>query len=144
MKTIMLFFVVCMANSICSSKYQNQDLEFMVIYKAQTRGSNLEYTIDDTSIKALSNGYDGKNGKAALLADDKKEIQAFIDTLALENINSLIPPSQNSAVDRALIAQIQITKNGERYESVDFDHGNPPVALKPLIDKILALIETVE
>ena len=140
----MIFFAVFIANSTCSSKYQKQDMVFKVVYKAHTRGSNLEYTIDNRSIKAITNGYDGKNGEANLLADDKKKIQALIDTLALENINSLTPPSQNSALDRALIAQIQVTINGKRYESMNFDHGNPPVELKPLIDKILALIETVE
>lgn len=119
-------------------------MEFMVIYKAHTRGSNLEYALDNSSIKAKTNGFDGRNGEAALLEDDKKEIQAFIDTLTLENISNLTPPSQNSALDRALIAQVQITKNGKKFESANFDHGNPPVELKPLIDKILALIETVE
>lgn len=140
----MMFLLVLIGNVTCTSNKQEPNMKFKVVYKAQTRGSNLEYTIDNKNIKAITNGYDGKNGKIALRSDDKKEIKALINIIHLVNIKNLTPPTQHSAMDRAMITEVHISKNGKEYESTTFDHGNPPVELKPLIDKILALIETVE
>jgi len=144
MKSIMIIMLALIANVTCSSKEQEPKSVFKVVYKAQTRGANIVYIINKDSIKATTIGYEGVNGGRALKSVDKKEIVALIEAIELETIKNLNPPSQESAVDKSLIASVQIIENGKEYESSTFDHGNPPMELKPLVDKILALIETVE
>ncbi|MBT8302748.1 MAG: hypothetical protein KJO63_15600, partial [Maribacter sp.] len=68
MKIIMIFFSVFISSSTCGTHNQKQEFVFKVVYKGQTRGSNLEYTINNTNITAITNGFDGKNGEVALQA----------------------------------------------------------------------------
>ena len=144
LKSLFILLWAILANIGCYAQNQKPESDFKVIYIAQTRGSNLEYTIDNRSIIAISNGVEGKNGKTALKNDDKKTIVSLIGAIELDNIKNLIPQSQNYTVDRALIANVRIITNGKEYESSTFDHGNPPKELRSLIDQMLALAETVE
>lgn len=142
LKSLFVLLWAALANTGCYA--QKPEPDFKVIYTAQTRGANLEYTIDNKSINAVSNGVEGKNGRTSLKSDDKEAIVALIGAIELENMKNLIPKSQNFTLDRALIANVIIVTNGKEYESSTFDHGNPPSKLMSLIDKILALAETVE
>ncbi len=144
LKSLFILLWATLANTGCYAQKQKLEPDFKVIYTAQTRGSNLEYTIDNKSIIAISNGVEGKNGKTVLNSDDKESIVVLIGAIELDNMKNLIPQSQNYTLDRALIANVIIVTNGKEYESSTFDHGNPPSKLIPLIDKILALAETVE
>jgi hypothetical protein len=144
LKALFILLWATLANTGCYAQKQKPEADFKVIYKAQTRGSILEYAVDNKSIIANSNGVEGKNGITFLKSDDKEAIVALIGAIELDNMKNLIPQSQNYTLDRALIANVIIVTNGKEYESSTFDHGNPPSKLIPLIDKILALAETVE
>lgn len=144
LKALFILFWATLANTGCYAQKQKPGTDYQIIYKAQTRGSNLEYTVDTTHIMAISKGIEGKNSKTVLKTVDKEALIALLSSIELNRINKLIPLSQEYISDRALMANVVIIINGKAYESSTFDHGNPPNELKPLIDKILALIETVE
>lgn len=144
LKWLFILLWATLANTGCYGQKLRPESDFKIIYKAQTRGSNLEYTVDNKSIIAVSNGVEGKNGITFLKSDDKEAIVDLIGAIELDNMKNLIPQSQNYSVDRALIANVLIITNGKEYESSPFDHGKPPKELKPLIDQMLALVETVE
>jgi len=55
-----------------------------------------------------------------------------------------VAPSQGRALDRAAIASLKVKFSEEAYESVPFNHGNPPTAIKAIIDKVLLLAESVD
>lgn len=144
MKSILILMLFFIANGSCGSYGQRSDMAFNLVYTAKTRGASIEFFIDNDSISAITTGYGGLNGKRALKSDDQKKLVALIHSVEVENIHILSPPSHENTLDRALTAKVQIAINGTKYESSTFDHGNPPMELKPLINKILALIETVE
>lgn len=144
LKALFILLWATLANTGCYAQKQKLEPDFKAIYKAQTRGSILEYTVDNTNINAFSKGIEGKNGKTALKTDDKETIIALIGAIELDRITELIPQSRGYTSDRALMANVLIITNRKEYESSTFDHGNPPTQLIPLIDKILALAETVE
>ncbi|MCK5443702.1 MAG: hypothetical protein KAJ23_17590 [Maribacter sp.] len=144
MKYLTMAFLVLSMNSYCSGQNQDRTTQFSVTYKAATRGANFEYRITNERIAVNSKGLDQKNGERAITTQERNEIIALINKINLSTIGTLIPPSNNSATDRALIASLKVSKDGKMYESSSFDEGNPPKEIKPLIDKIVALAETVE
>ena len=144
MKYLTMVFLILSMNPTYSEQDQDRTIQFSVNYKAATRGANFEYIINNERIVVNSMGLDQKNGERAITLQERNQMMALVDEMELDEIGTLIPPSNNSATDRALIASLKVSKDGKIYESSSFDEGNPPMEIKPLIDKIVALVETVE
>lgn len=115
-----------------------------MVYEATTRGAFIEYRVNNEQLVVNSVGLDKKNIEKALTPKDRNKIMSLVEEIELDHIKNLVPPSMNSTVDRALVARLIVTFNDNNYESAPFDYGNPPKELKPLIDQILALAQTVE
>lgn len=144
MKFLTMIFLILFMNSTCSGQNQDRSIQFSVSYKAATRGANFEYTVNNEQIIIYSMGLDQKNGERAITLEEKNQVMALVNKIELDGIRTLVPPSNNSVTDRALIASLKVSIDGKMYESSSFDAGNPPKEIKPLIDKIVALVETVE
>ena len=144
MKYLTMVFLILSMNPTYSEQNQDRTIQFSVNYKAATRGANFEYIINNERIVVNSMGLDQKNGERAITLQERNQMMALVDEMELDEIGTLIPPSNNSVSDRALIASLKVSKDGKIYESSSFDEGNPPMEIKPLIDKIVALVETVE
>jgi hypothetical protein len=144
MKYLTMVFLILSMNPICSEQNQDRTMQFSVTYKAVTRGANFEYIINNERIVVNSMGLDKKNGERAVTLQERNQVMALVNKIELDEIGMLIAPSNNSVTDRALVASLSVFKEGKTYESSSFDEGNPPRALKALIDKIVALVETVE
>ncbi|MFD2724994.1 META domain-containing protein [Hyunsoonleella rubra] len=66
------------------------------------------------------------------------------NTIDYENMANLEAPSKSFQFDGAPLARLKITANGETYESVPFDHYNPPKEIAVLVSKIVSLMENIE
>jgi hypothetical protein len=127
-KTIGIIILVFTVS--CSAQQEiNQVIE--IEYQATTRGSS-------EMIQIISNklSYKTNNSLKELILDEKKirAIQSVVSDINLAEIKHLTAPSNNRFHDGALIASITIQKEEHVYTSSNFDHGNPPKELKPLID----------
>jgi len=71
-------------------------------------------------------------------------VNYLLEKIVLDEIHNLKPPTNKSASDRSRRTTLLIETTVAKHESSSFDENNPPVALKSLIDLILALAETVE
>ncbi|MES2487208.1 MAG: hypothetical protein V4581_14830 [Bacteroidota bacterium] len=110
-------------------------------YRAHTRGSKIDIVISNFGISA-SKGRPGEAAAEAFKAIPAKEQDILIKETAkinLDGLETLEAPTKKHQFDGALAATFKITVDGKEYQTVTFDHGNPPAEIKPLVEKIIAL-----
>lgn len=135
----MKFFSILIFSLVSLSNCDSQTLEDLTLnYSAATRGSSI--TLNATSSEIQYSDLNGDK-KITLSKSEWNEIKELVSEIDVDAIENLKAPSEGSHTDRALVATLSITIGDETYESVNFDHGNPPVELKKLID---GLFETVK
>lgn len=65
-------------------------------------------------------------------------------TIDSENLSKLEAPTKAHQYDGAAIAQLKITVDSITYETVSFDHGNPPKEIEAFVNEILSISENIE
>ncbi|MFX0555942.1 hypothetical protein ACOCEA_04050 [Maribacter sp. CXY002] len=140
-----LFSAILMILHNCTgqTKGTKNELQF-VSYTATTRGSSFNCKISADSIKVNVLGTKNKSSTIATKEGDWRILSELVNQLSLDSIKSLKSPTDNRHTDRARIAEIEIKKDDKLYLSNSFDEGSPPKELKPLVDKISLLSQTVE
>lgn len=143
MKYLLIIVISISMLKACSQETNKQDLKALT-YTASTRGYYFQVLVDPTTIYVLTDREGSNMRKALLKSEDWHELNRLIKTVSLAELNNLVAPSEGRIVDRAAIASLKVKLSGEEYESLPFDHGNPPTEIKAVIDKILQLSESVE
>jgi len=77
--------------------------------------------------------------KGGLSTTDRVTRDRLLLDIDLSSLGDLPVPSKRHQFDGAQVASLKITTEHQMYASPSFDHDNPPIALRPLIDFILAL-----
>jgi hypothetical protein len=135
----MKFFSILIFSLITLSNCNSQSLENLTLnYNAATRGSSVN--LDANSSEIQYSDIEGDK-KITLSKMQWKEIEKLVSKIDLDGIQNLTAPSEGSHTDRALIATLSIMIGDETYESVNFDHGNPPIELKELIEKLFEVVQ---
>lgn len=143
-KYIAIIVMMAVTAMGCSSSGNAQKQADVIItkleYKAYTRGSNKEVTItrDKVQVKELRLG---KNIEATypLSKDNWNNLVAMAQKMKLEKMESLEAPSKKHQFDGAMAAHLAITADSTIYTSVTFDDGNPPAAIKELVEEITGI-----
>lgn len=131
-------------NSCSGQRNLNESQVELISYTASTRGSTYSCYIDKKEILVAEDGQEEKNKKRDLKEKEWESCVQLIAILDLDRIDELEVKSKDRFLDRARIASVMIRAKNRTYQSISFDEGNPPKELKPLVNKILALAETVE
>jgi hypothetical protein len=109
-------------------------------YKAYTRGSNKEVVItrDKVEVKELRLG---KNIEATypLSKDNWNKLVTMAQKVKLDKMEALEAPTKKHQFDGAMAATLKVITDDTSYQSVTFDDGNPPTALKALVDEIVGI-----
>lgn len=106
-------------------------------YVANTRGFYEKITIENQSVWVTNDREDKTNGVETKIPDDvNKELSSYLSSVNLEKLATYKDPTQKRFYDGAPIANLKITSNGKEYQTVDFDHGNPPVEIEKFVNKI--------
>ena len=66
-------------------------------------------------------------------------ISRLVEDLDLTLINDLDVPSKRHRFDGAMLALVKVQIGEKIYESVPFDHNNPPEQLRPLVDYLISI-----
>ena len=77
----------------------------------------------------------------------KKEwsiIQSELERINLKKMKELKAPSNKKNFDGALHARVIVVFPSQTFTSVNFDHGNPPEQIAPLVNTMLSLAESIE
>jgi hypothetical protein len=140
MKLLSVLFLTIFLGKGCDAE-QKQDIESAIIeYTATTRGFYQQIVVQNQKFTVTKD----RNGNEKLVQQDisksdwKKIIDAFQE-VELEQIPNLKGPTEKRFYDGAAIANIKITYKGKTYTTNGFDHGNPPVEIKKLVNKITQL-----
>lgn len=140
--SILSFILIFFAINDCSNEGQD-DIE-SVSYKTYTRGSSSTYTITSEEIKVKSTGVEAKENSEAITKEQWKRITSEIKKIDTSNLEDLEAPTESRASDAKAHAELSLIIGNSEFNSSTFDHGNPPEALKPLVQAILRLAENVE
>ena len=131
--------------STCEQRQSTFESQIISItYSAMTRGSSFTCKIDEHKIQLVSDGSETYEKSKEITKKQWLSILDELEAVALDNLDKLDAPSDESATDRARIATLVVHSTTETYESISFDEGNPPKVLSPLINNMLALAQTVD
>ncbi|MBK8599352.1 MAG: hypothetical protein IPN80_01280 [Flavobacterium sp.] len=140
MKLLSLLFLTIFLGKGCDAE-QKQDIESAVIeYTATTRGFYQQIVVQNQKFTVTKD----RNGNEKLIqqsiskADWKDIIEAFQD-VDLEGFKDLKGPTEKRFYDGAAIGNIKVIYKGKTYETNGFDHGNPPLEIEKLVNKITQL-----
>ncbi|RKF04077.1 hypothetical protein C8N26_0736 [Tenacibaculum lutimaris] len=131
---VFLLMVNCTAQNIS----KNFDT---IAYKAQTRGSLIQITVEDDKLNYKTNQ---EEGTKEISKEELEEFKKVIGGLNLERIGDLTAPSEKRITDGALHAEFTIKIGDKEYKSITFDAGNPPTELKKLEDLLYSISKIKE
>ena len=113
----------------CTAQDKDINTAFEISYVAQTRGSIVSIGFKENNLLYKSN----TDKKSTVLSKIQvNDINNIVYSIKLSEIANLKAPSNKRFTDNALSAKFTIKKNNTSYESIEFDHGNPPKELKDI------------
>ncbi|HCQ14330.1 MAG TPA: hypothetical protein DIU01_13905 [Flavobacterium sp.] len=108
-------------------------------YEASSRGFYEKIIIENQTVSVVNERDAKDNGETAKISDDlNKELSSYLNSVQLDQLATYKDPTQKRFYDGAAIANLKITVDGVEYKTVDFDHGNPPVEIEKLVNKIVS------
>jgi len=116
---------------------------FNISYKAFTRGAYKWINLHG-NVLTVQNKINAKPKFVELSEKQLSTILEWLQNTDLETLKTLNPPSKEHQSDGALSANLNVEYSGNSYQTPTFDHGNPPIVIKSLVDKLLSLSEKVE
>jgi len=140
MKAISMILLTIFLGKSCSSQVQNDIANTTIQYTANTRGFYQKIVIinQKATISRDRNGNDTPRELKISDSDWKELITAF-GKINLDELPNLKDPTQKRFYDGAAIANLKVRYQDKNYETKDFDHGNPPVEIEKLVNKIVSL-----
>lgn len=146
MKTIGMILLTIFLGKSCSNEAQNNIKNAVLQYSAHTRGFHLKIIITN-QMATISNGRtpESMSQKQIKISDaDWKELIVLFEKTNLEAFPTLKDPTQKRFYDGAAIAGLKVRYQDKNFETINFDHRNPPVEIENLVNKIVALADEKE
>ncbi len=146
MKTIGMILLTIFLGKSCSNESQNDIKNAVLQYSAHTRGFHLKMIITN-QMATISKGRtpETMSQKQVKISDaDWNELLVLFEKTNLEAFPTLKDPTQKRFYDGAAIADLKVRYQDKNYETVNFDHRNPPVEIENLVNKIVVLADEKE
>jgi hypothetical protein len=137
MKLFAVLLLSVFLSKSCESQNKN-DLKTAVLeYTANTRGFYQKITIQD-QVVSVSKDRSGTDKLVATKISEKdwKELVEYFETINLDSLPKLKAPTEKRFHDGAAIADLKVVYKDKTYQTVAFDHGYPPEAIKKIVTKI--------
>jgi len=123
-----------LVNIICFSCNSQESTTIKQIdYSASTRGSSIKIIASPHQIVY-------NNEILEITSEKWNSLTSLIKEINLNNLKNLKAPSEDRFRDAALAADLKITTSENLFTSSQFDHGNPPKELKPLLNMLNELV----
>lgn len=141
MKTITLLFLTIFMAKGCSDQVKNDISNAEIVYTANTRGFYQKITIKNQEISVSRERDSSDKGITTKISDsDWKELIGYFQAFELNSLPTFKDPTQKRFYDGAAIADLKITYKEKVYQSKNFDHGNPPIEIEKLVNKLVSLV----
>lgn len=143
MKLHVLLFILVLPMMGCAQRTADISQLKSINYTASTRGFYLNIEINEDNI-SVERSRDSDTSISKELSDEKwQHLVALISEFDVRKLDKMASPSKKSQVDAAALANLEVETENHLY-SCSFDHGNPPEALKRLMEYMLTLSESIE
>lgn len=145
MKAITFILLTFFLGKSCNNQAQNDIANAVLQYSADTRGFHLKIIIVNQKATVYQ-GRTTENPSEEIAISDKdwKEIIGYFEKIDLDQMATLKDPTQKRFYDGAAIANLKIRYQDKDYQTADFDHEFPPVAIEKLVTKIVSLVTIKE
>lgn len=139
MKVITMILLTIFLGKGCSQETKNDLANASIEYIATTRGFYQKITIQNHEVSISKNRNEEGKGVTTKISDaDWKELVNVFETIQLDSLSTYKDPTQKRFYDGAPMAKLKITYKEKEYESLNFDHGFPPVEIEKMITKIVS------
>jgi hypothetical protein len=137
MKLFTMLFLSLFVSKSCEGQTKNDLKTAILEYTANTRGFYQKITIQDQMV-SVSKDRSGTDKAVATKISEKdwKELVGYFEAVNLDSLSTLKAPTEKRFYDGAAIANLKVTYKNKTYQTEAFDHGNPPEAIKKLVDKL--------
>jgi hypothetical protein len=115
-----------------------------ISYLAVSRGFYLSVIVGSDSISFTNNRQVDSVVVYAIPHGEKETLTNLINDIDETSLPNLEAPSTKHQFDGAAIAALEVTTANNSYKTIAFDHGNPPVSIKSLIEKMLSIKSMIE
>ncbi|WP_025663212.1 hypothetical protein [Aquimarina megaterium] len=137
--------ITILAITIAQSLFSQQGVnEPSLEYEAVSRGFYKKITVNKETL-VFRKDRDGKKDITIKMKNKEwKELVDLTDKIKLEKLSTFKASSEKRELDGAAYAKLKVFINGNSYESSHFDHGNPPLEIKNLVEYVITLSESIE
>lgn len=137
MKAILLLTLSFLLSNSCTNSKSKGMENITLEYEYYSRGTYGKLRVNNKSILTYDKRDLLKPSTEKTISDSDWELLSkLVSELNLNAIATYKDPTQKRFYDGAPIAEFVIKTADKEYKTVAFDHGDPPVELKIIIDKI--------
>lgn len=142
MKILFAIILALVSTKECNSNKKETlvvQQESVIIYQAISRGYFEEIKLENKKITYCND----KNRKIYVTypfsGDDWEDCLKLLSEIEISSLPDLEAPTSMRDVDGAAHASLTIIQDDQETLSNTFDHGHPPVSIKPLVEKLLSI-----
>lgn len=140
MKIFAMIFLTLFLAKGCDAELKKEMKEANIEYQATSRGFYLNINIQDEKL-FMTRQRDGETKEYKLKNQDWKDLANLYKKIDIKKLSTYKDPTQKRFYDGAAIANLIVVYEGKTYQTIGFDHGNPPVEIEEFVNKIVSLSE---
>ena len=140
-KLVIIFLVLIVGQSMVSQEKIN---EFAFEYEAVTRGFYQKIKVNKETLVFSEDRIEKKSSTVKLNNKQWKKMLELVNEIKLKNLSSLKAPSEKRKFDGAAHSKLKVLYKDDLYQSSSFDHGNPPIEIKGLVEYIIKLSQSAK
>lgn len=140
MKIFAMVFLTLFLAKGCDAELKKEMKKANIEYQATSRGFYLNINIQDEKL-FMTRQRDGETKEYTLTNQDWKDLANLYKNIDLNKLSTYKDPTQKRFYDGAAIANLIVVYEGKTYQTIGFDHGNPPVEIAEFVNKIVSLSE---
>lgn len=129
----------CASKRIKSSEKITENKKAIFIYKHYTRGFYEEHHIKEDKILTYLDYQKKRFTEKEMAPMDWAKCLELLTKIDLDEFVKLEAPSGLRHSDKVQHAELELKINKTTLRSREFDHGNPPKEIKPLVNHLLYL-----
>lgn len=140
MKIFAMVFLTLFLAKGCDAELRKEMKKSTIEYQATSRGFYLNINIQDEKL-TMTRKRDGETKEYTLTNQDWKDLANLYKKVELDKLSSYKDPTQKRFYDGAAIANLRVVYEGKTYQTIGFDHGNPPIEIEEFVNKIVSFSE---
>lgn len=108
-------------------------------YEALTRGKYNKIIVKQDTVITIKDREMKDVVTRSLPKSDWNSLLESVGKVNLDKLSTLEAPSKKHQFDGAPLANLKVIRGDKTYQTVTFDHGNPPAEIKEVVTKLLSV-----